>query len=156
MKLKKITATLLLIILSLIIVAQIDKKANALHNLITSPVTGPVTGPITGPLTSPASLFKISGNIRYHLLGMLRRGAARFVPAAGVKVEAIGFFNNDVSVATTTDASGNYTLNTAEPGIYRVKVSGGETSFYVPPIKVVPLNKPAEKKADFQGLMFKF
>ncbi len=152
MKRKTLIVLGLLLTLSLLFVAQANNRVSAVHGPVTSPITGPVTGPVTGP----TSVFKITGNIRYHLLGMLRRGAARFIPAGGVNIVATQLFNSNVSVSTTTDANGNYTLTPTQAGLYRINVSGGDTNFYAPPIRVVPLNKSGEKKADFQGLIFKF
>jgi hypothetical protein len=142
----------LFIMLSLLLIAQASSRVIATH----SPTTGPVTGPITGPITGPVSVFQISGNVKYHLLGIVRRGAARFMPAANVNVSATDIFNN-TTISTQTDASGNYTLDPGRGGLYTVRVSGGETSFYAPPVRFVPLNKPVQKdNANFQGLIFRF
>lgn len=152
MRLKIITALILLTLFVTTFSAQMTRVVKAAH----LPVSGPVTGPVTGPLTGPASLFTISGNVTYHLLGMLARGAARFLPASGVTITAVDYFNNH-TVSTTTDASGNYSLPVGQSGYYTVTVSGTQNSILVPPFRFVPVKQPSGKKnVSFQGLIFKF
>ncbi len=155
MRKKIITAISLFFVFSLLFSAQFTQTAQALEP-ITSPVTNPVTGPITGPITGPSSFFTISGKVTYHLLGLFRRGAERFMPAPGVLVKAVDVFSQHTATATT-DANGNYTITPGKSGLYKVSASGGEASFYVPPIQFVNDNKPAGKKnVNFQGVLFKF
>src|ERR1041385_4806710 len=128
MRLKFITALGLFFIFTLLFATQI-----ALANHETNHLT---TGPVTGPVTGPATLFKITGKVTYHFLGMLQHGMERFMPASGVHVKAVDIFNHH-TVTTTTDAEGNYTLMPGQKGFYKVTVWGGDTNFYVPPVRFV-------------------
>ena len=78
--------------------------------------------------------------------------AKRVFPAEDVVVKVEGFFNKNVKFETTTDADGNYGLN-VPPGLYKVKVSDEEDTFFVPPLRIVPI-KNIQKHANFQGLLF--
>jgi hypothetical protein len=164
MRQKFITALSLFFVLSLLFTVQTSFTAQAFahenNNHITPtpyPVTNPVTGPVTGPITGPVSnLFAISGNVSYHIFGLFKRGIGRFAPAAGVIIKACDIFTNH-TVTTTTDKDGNYTLNPGKAGLYKVTASGGEASFYAPPVQVINDKKPAGvQHVNFQGIMFKF
>src|SRR5437763_1092200 len=105
MKYKLFAIFSLFLIFSILFSAQLTRHVHADEDLISGPVTGPITGPVTGPI----SLFKISGHVIYHFVGLFIHGASRFQPAAGVTVKAVDLFNGH-STMTTTDVNGNYIL----------------------------------------------
>jgi hypothetical protein len=122
---------------------------------MTSPLTCPVTGPITHPMTS-GSLYAIRGKVTDHLLGFIHNGVDRFFPEIGVQLTAVDIFSHH-RASTVTDALGNYTIDPGQAGTYKISISGGKSSFYVPPIQIISDQRPiGVKHVDFEGLIFKF
>jgi hypothetical protein len=106
------------------------------------------------PLTSPITCFQISGKVTYKFFKVFFHEAKRFSPASGVTVSAENFFTHDIYQATT-DSNGNYSISVEEPGLYSVKSSGGKTSMYISPIRMVRANKGGtDNHVDFQGFVF--
>lgn len=112
----------------------------------------PLTAPITPPITPPITIFNLIGKVTYKHLGRLFGNAQRAFPAEDVIVKVEAFFDDDISFETMTDENGNYGLN-VPPGLYKVKVSDEEDTFFVPPLRIVSI-KNKQKVANFQGLLF--
>jgi hypothetical protein len=89
-------------------------------------------------------------------MGFFHRGWNRLKPAADVLVTVVNIFTGK-KFETQTMADGTYVVSPNEPGLYAVHVSGGETAFYVPPVKIISNMKPAGKKhVNYQGYVFSF
>ncbi|MBI4096807.1 MAG: carboxypeptidase regulatory-like domain-containing protein [Candidatus Levybacteria bacterium] len=112
----------------------------------------PLTAPITPPITPPITFFNLIGKVTYRHLGKLLFNVQRVIPAEDVIVKVEAFFDDEISFETMTDENGNYGLN-VPPGLYKVKVSDEDDTFFVPPLRIVPI-KNKQKHANFQGLLF--
>lgn len=165
MRFKFISALSIVIAFSVLFSSQLINLASAhstnnntpITNPVTNPITTPVTGPVTGPITSPVSIFRISGQIAYHILGIFKKSAERFYPASGVTVKVKDIFNGH-SATAVTDSNGNYVVDAGQAGFYNITVSGGKARFYTPPVAFVQLTKknPEKKHLNFQGIILKF
>ncbi len=106
------------------------------------------------PITSPITFFKISGNVTYKVFRNFAHGFERFMPAANVKITAEDVFTH-TKYETTTDVNGNYTISTDGKGFFLVTPSGGDTSTYIPAMRVVPANNAGSKNnVSFHGFVF--
>lgn len=110
--------------------------------------------PLTAPITAPISAFNISGEVTYKRLGRLMQNMQRFVPAEGVLVTIVNFFDRSKTYQTSTDENGEYKVQ-VPTGLYQVSVQDDGGTFFVPPLRVVRINNDTTKRtADFEGLIF--
>jgi len=141
--LKKLPVFIIVFILSFFVFLQVPKVSAQVL---------PISSPVTSPITLPVTNFAVSGKVVYKQLGRLFSNMQRVVPVQGAIVTIQNFFNKNQSFTTTTDSSGNYGIN-VPTGHYKVTVSDGKNSIFVPPLRIVNVKKKGAT-ANFQGLLF--
>lgn len=140
---KKLPVVIIVFLLSIFVFSQVP-QVRAL--------TIPVTSPVTAPITLPISNFSIMGKVVYKQLGRLFGNMQRIVPVQNAIVTIQNFFDKNQKFTTTTDITGSYGLNVPN-GLYKVTVSDGKQTFFVPPLRVVNVKKKGAV-ANFEGLLF--
>ncbi len=122
----------------------------------TTTVTPTITVTTTPTVTpTPHKKGTLSGHVSSRRVWNFDRhhGKSKEVDVEGVTITVKKFFGGGIVATDTTDEDGNYRVD-LPTGLYRVEASESGIGFFVPPFKVVHIERRDHKKADFQAVAF--
>lgn len=142
----------------------ITPTATPTASIIPTPSTGSgptvtptaTTTPTVSPTPNPRKKGTLTGHVSYRHVGGFDRHhgkSKKESDAEDVTITVKKFFGGDIVGTDTTDEDGNYRFE-LPTGLYRVEASKSGIGFFVPPFRIVHIERRDHKRADFQAISF--